>query len=94
MKATGGGSLWTAKPRQANTPPPRAIHQQPTPQLLPHHRRMPRIKFQIPHPNEDGCVITGIIEQPNGAILETDSHVKPVALVGFSRLIYRNDISS
>ncbi|KAG8928130.1 hypothetical protein FRC00_001856, partial [Tulasnella sp. 408] len=43
---------------------------------------MPSIKFQIPHPNEEGCVLTGIIEQQNATIgKEADAHVKPIALI-------------
>ncbi|KAG9047671.1 hypothetical protein FS837_001747 [Tulasnella sp. UAMH 9824] len=47
---------------------------------------MPSIKFQIPHPNEEGCVLTGIIEQQPATmgLKETDPHVKPIALVGLS----------
>ncbi|KAG8983357.1 hypothetical protein FRB90_006093, partial [Tulasnella sp. 427] len=41
---------------------------------------MPSIKFQIPHPDEDGCVLTGIIEQRDLSS-ETDPRGKPVALI-------------
>lgn len=42
---------------------------------------MSSIKFQISHPNEEGCTITGIIEQLNDAVKGTASHAKPIALI-------------